>query len=166
MRYIVGVSSWTWMMQRHLDFRRISPGNRRWFSAHLYQWRKSIGQTTAHPEHPKSIQSISVQILDLWTIYGWILNDTELGSTLSLFVEEDPSNVPCHLEPQSSSRSGSRGRSKTLSIFKALNHLWNNHKPYDVPGDQVQFWELHLVNHLLKFGALRRLGVCAFISKN
>ena len=90
MRYIVGVSSWTWMMQRHLDFRRISPGNRRRFSAHLYHWRKSISQTTAHPEHPKSIQSISVQILDLWTIYGWILNDTELGSTPRLLRKIRP----------------------------------------------------------------------------
>ena len=103
-------------------------------------------------------------------IHLWILNDTEWGSTPRLLGEEDRSIVPVlHLEPpQRSSGSESRYLPKTLSYtinFKALQHVWNKYQPDEKPGEHLQFQELHLVNHLLKFGALRRLGVCAFISK-
>ena len=158
MRYIVGGYSWTRTDGATPWFQKdtVSPGNRRRFY-------RSDNCTSIY------IIYISIQILN--SMYHlWILNDTEWGSTPSLLGEEHPPDFLVWLleSPQRSPRSESRYLPKTLSIFqdfKTLNHLWNNHKPDEEPGDQLQFWELHLVNHLLKFGAVRKLGVCTFLLK-
>ena len=151
------------VMQRHLGFRRISPGNRMRFSAHLYQWRKSIGQTTAHSS--SSIYVIYIHpILDSMH-HLWILNDTgrlpvcwvrKIGPKFCSGIWNRHRGVP------------GRNHGTFLKLYRFLTHWSISGTIINQMRNRVtncNLSELHLANHLLKVGAARRLEVCTFLSK-